>query len=204
MNKEYVIQQTAEHAKKILSGESTGHDWWHVYRVWKLAKHIAEMEKADSFVVELAVLLHDIADYKFNNGDHDIGIKVSREWLESQNVDEKYIEPVLDCVRSCSFSSGHSPSIKEAMVVQDADRLDAIGAIGIGRAFATGAYFKTIFFNPDEPKENQKTTIGHFYEKLLLLKDKMNTQAGKQIALERHQHLEDFLERFYAEWEGEK
>jgi uncharacterized protein len=204
MNKDLIIQETADYAKRELSGESTGHDWWHVYRVWKLAKHIAEIENADSFVVELAVLLHDIADYKFNDGDHDIGVKVSRDWLESQKVEEEFIIRILECVRCCSFSSGHSPSTKEAEIVQDSDRLDAIGAIGIARAFATGAYFKSIFFDPDLPKENQKTTIGHFYEKLLLLKDKMHTEAGKQIAQERHEYLEYYLKRFYSEWKGER
>ena len=204
MDKELIIQNTADHVKNVLYGESTGHDWWHVYRVWNLAKHITEIEKADSFIVELAVLLHDLADYKFNDNDHDIGIKVSTKWLESQGVDSAYIEPILDCIRSCSFSSGHTPSTLEAQIVQDADRLEAIGAIGIARAFATGTYFKQIFFNPDLPKENQKTTIGHFYEKLLLLKDGMNTEAGKEIAFERHRYTEEFLVRFYAEWAGEK
>lgn len=204
MNKELIIQQTAAHVKSVLSGEATGHDWWHIYRVWNLAKRITQEENADSFIVEMAVLLHDIADFKFNNGDHEIGITVSREWLESQKVEEEYIIPILDSIRSCSFTSGHAPATLEAKIVQDADRLEALGAIGIARAFATGVHFKQIFFDSDLPKEDQKTTIGHFYHKLLLLKDQMNTETGKQIALERHQYIEEFLERFYAEWNGEK
>ena len=158
MDKELIIKNTQDHVKKILSGESTGHDWWHIYRVWKLAKHITKIEDADSFVSELAILLHDIADWKFNDGDHEIGITVSKDWLINQNVELVYIDQILDCIRSCSFSSGHIPQTKEAKIVQDADRLDAIGAIGIARAFATGVHFKNIFFDPDLPKEKENCT----------------------------------------------
>lgn len=204
MNQADIIKKTAEHVKGELLGETTGHDWWHVYRVWKLAKHIAVDEQADCFVVELAAILHDIADYKFHGGDHDVGLKVSREWLEKLEVDEEVIVKVLECIAVCSFSKGEQPKTVEAAIVQDADRLEALGAIGIARAFATGTHFDQILYDPDQPKDEQKTTVGHFYEKLLKLQVQMNTEAGRRIAEARHRYVEEFLERFYDEWEGEQ
>ncbi len=204
MNKEQILLETEEYTKKELTGESTGHDWWHVYRVWQLAKRIAEAEKADTFIVEMAVLLHDIADHKFHNGDHEVGVTVSRTWMEDKKMNEETIVQVLDCIRGCSFSSGHEATTIESQIVQDADRLDAIGAIGIARVFATGTHFKQILFDPTLPREDQKTDIGHFYGKMLKLKDKMNTETGRAIAGDRHAYLEQYLERFYKEWEGEK
>lgn len=216
MNKEEIILKTVEYAKSKLSGEGTGHDWWHVYRVWKNAKHIAEEEKADSFIVELAALLHDIADWKFNDGDENIGAKVSKEWLESLSVDEETINKVCEIVTNSSFKgAGVENKIKtlEGKILQDADRLDAIGAIGIARAFAYGGSKNREIYNPDikpefhtkseQYKNNKGTSINHFYEKLLLLKDLMNTDTAKQLAQEKHEFMELFLSKFKKEWEGQ-
>ncbi len=217
MDKERVIKQTAEFVRKRLEGEPTGHDWWHVYRVWKMAVKIAENEKdVDLFVVQLGALLHDIADWKFHGGDASVGPKLAREWLEKLNVDEKTIAHVCEIVESVSFKGAgvnSKPKSKEAMIVQDADRLDAIGAIGIARCFATGAKLNREIHNPkakpklhrtfEEYKKSNSTSINHFYEKLLLLKDMMNTETAKRLAEGRHKFMEQFLERFFKEWEGE-
>ena len=205
MDKETILENTAKFAEKTLAGEATGHDWWHVYRVNKLARTICESENdADSFIVSLAALLHDIADHKFHNGDHTVGEKVSRDWLSNQDVDTETIKEVLHCISVCSYSNGLHPESKEAEIVQDADRLDALGAIGLARVFATGVHFGQIFYDPNQPKESQKTTTGHFYEKLFELETQMNTSTGKEIARERSAYLNDYLDRFYLEWEGEK
>jgi len=210
-----VINQTAEHIKAQLSGEGSGHDWWHVYRVWKNAIHIGRQENADMFVVELAALLHDIADWKFHDGNEDIGPEMAREWLESLSVDQKVIYQVCSIIRNISFKgAGVTNKIDtlEGMVVQDADRLDAIGAIGISRTFAYGGSTGREIYNPGIPpqkhnsfyeyKNSNGPTINHFYEKLLLLKDLMNTAAAREIAVRRHLVMENFLEQFYNEWEG--
>ncbi len=215
MNKENIINQTAEHIKTKLAGEGSGHDWWHIYRVWKNAVHISQHEKVDLFVVELAALLHDIADWKFHNGDDNIGPKMAREWLESLSVEEGFIAHVCDIIKNISFKGANVENkinTIEGLVVQDADRLDAIGAIGIARTFAYGGSKGREMYNPDikpaihnsfeEYKNNQSNTVNHFYEKLLLLKDKMNTKTAKDIAKKRHLMMENFLKEFYEEWEG--
>ncbi len=215
MNKENIINQTAEHIKAKLAGEGSGHDWWHIYRVWKNAVHISQHEKVDLFVVELAALLHDIADWKFHNGDDNIGPKMAREWLESLSVEEGFIAHVCDIIKNISFKGANVENkinTIEGLVVQDADRLDAIGAIGIARTFAYGGSKGREMYNPDikpaihnsfeEYKNNQSNTVNHFYEKLLLLKDKMNTKTAKDIAKKRHLMMENFLKEFYEEWEG--
>lgn len=215
MNKEQIINQTAEYVKKVLKGEGTGHDWWHVYRVWKNAIHLCKEEDADLFVVQLAALLHDIADWKFNGGDDSIGPKLAREWLERMQVDEDVISHVCEIIKEVSFKgAGVKNQMKtiEGMVVQDADRLDALGAIGIARTFAYGGYKGREIYNPDIKPERHETfeayktksgpSINHFYEKLLLLKELMNTKAAKAIAEQRHQFMEQYLDRFYREWEG--
>ncbi|MBU2638726.1 MAG: HD domain-containing protein [Nanoarchaeota archaeon] len=215
MEKEEVIKQTAEYARKTLEGEGSGHDWWHVYRVWKNAVHIAEKENADLFIVELAALLHDIADWKFHNGDDSVGPTKAKKWLEKLGVEEAVISHVCDIIKELSFKGAGVKSgikTKEGMVVQDADRLDAMGAIGIARAFAYGGHKGREIYNPDikpvmhesfeQYKNHVGTTVNHFYEKLLLLKDLMNTEAGKQIAEERHKFMEEYLDRFFKEWEG--
>lgn len=218
MNKKSIIESTRKHIKTILSGEASGHDWWHIYRVYNLAKRIGTLEKADMFVVELAALLHDIADWKLHGGDETIGPKKAREWLEKQGVDEHIIQSICDIIVEISFKGAGvqiAPMTIEGQVVQDADRLDAMGAIGIARTFAYGGYKGRVIHNPiAEPVLHQKsedykasadtgTTINHFYEKLLILKDRVNTNTGKQLAQARHDVMVQFLEEFYKEWDGQ-
>ncbi|MBK1897754.1 HD domain-containing protein [Chryseobacterium paridis] len=207
------IEKTIEFVKEKLEGAEAGHDWFHIERVWKLSKKIAENENGNKEVVELAALLHDIADPKFHNGDETIALKVSREFLEQQEVSEEIIEQVLFIIKNISFKNrGEVPQNLpiELKIVQDADRLDAIGAIGIARTFNFGGFKNNLMYHPDiEPKLNMSkeeykksngTTINHFYEKLLLLKDLMNTEKGKKIAEERHKYMLLFLDQFYKEW----
>ena len=216
MNKESIIKKTADYAKQKLSGEGSGHDFWHVYRVWKMAVYLAKKEKADLFVVQLAALLHDIADWKFNDNDKE-GSVLSEKWLQGLKVEQSIIDQVCHIVSEVSFKgAGVKNKIKsiEGMVVQDADRLDALGAIGIARAFAYGGYKQREIYNPDKKfkfhrtfssyKKNQGTSINHFYEKLLLLKDLMNTKSAKKIAQHRHKIMEKYLSEFYQEWEAKK
>lgn len=213
-----LIVKTADYVKKQMSGEHTGHDWWHVYRVWQLAKHIATKENgADLQLVEVAALLHDIADWKFNDGDLETGPKAARKWLESQGQPEDFILAVEDIVRNISYKGAGTSSDMSSLegeIVQDADRLDALGAIGIARAFAYGGAHGREMYNPDvKPelhqdfesyKKNNSHTINHFYEKLLLLKERMHTKTAKQMAEHRHKFIEGYLEEFYAEWDGER
>jgi uncharacterized protein len=212
-----LIDQTAAYVRQTLQNAEGGHDWWHILRVWNNAKLIAQTEPADMLVVELAALLHDIADAKFHNGDEEIGPKTAVTFLQSLQVEHSVIEHIEVIIRNMSFKSSmdgnkfHSP---ELAVVQDADRLDAIGAIGVARAFNYGGFKGRELHNPeiaaklnmskDEYKNTTAPTINHFYEKLLLLKDKMNTETAKQLAGQRHQFMETFLEQFYAEWNGER
>ncbi len=211
------IQQTIEFVKKELQNAEAGHDWWHIERVHKSAKAIAKEENVDLDIVEFAALLHDIADAKFNDGDEEIGPQKAGEFLKSINVNEKIIIHVQQIIRNMSFKSSLGEinfTSPEMFVVQDADRLDAIGAIGIARAFTYGGFKNRELYNPaikpviNQSKEAYKNTnaptINHFYEKLLLLKDKMNTLTGKKIALQRHEFMEQYLTQFYAEWEGQK
>jgi uncharacterized protein len=215
MDKNLIIEETKKYAKSKLEGEATGHDFWHILRVYKTAKHIAEKEGADLFIVELTALLHDIADWKFNEGNEDMGPKLAEEWLKSLEVSELEINKVTKIIKTMSFKGGTTNSSQETIegkIVQDADRLDAIGAIGIARAFAYGGFKGREIYNPDikpqnfknfkEYKDNKGTTINHFYEKLLLLKDLMNTETGKAMAQERHEFMESYLKEFYKEWEG--
>lgn len=203
MEKNEIIRITSEYVKEKLSKDTSGHDWWHTYRVWKAAVEIARREKADIFIVELAALLHDIADHKMHNGDYNAGAKKAREWLESLKVDNETIEKVTDIVANVSFSKGNIPKSNEGKIVQDADRLDALGAIGIARAFAYGGKIGKEMHNPNiKPNGENTTSINHFYDKLLKLKDKMNTVAGKKLAEERYKFLEEYLRRFYDEWEA--
>jgi uncharacterized protein len=210
------IEQTAAYVKKVLADEGTGHDWWHIERVWRMAKRIGRDEKADLTVVELAALLHDIADWKAHNGDSAIGPKKASDWLNSLGIEPSIIKQVGQIIANISFKGANveQPSLSlEGKVVQDADRLDAIGAIGIARAFAYGGSKGRLLYDPMcKPIEHQTadsylntngTTINHFYEKLLLLKDRMNTATGKAIAEQRHQFMLEYLERFYKEWEGD-
>lgn len=215
MNQETVILQTVEFVKQTLAGAEGGHDWWHIYRVWKLAKQIAATENANLFVVELGALLHDIADSKFNDGNEMAGPRKAREFLNSLGVKEPVIMHVENIITHISFKGGNeSQSFKspELDIVQDADRLDALGAIGIARTFNYGGFKNREIYNPEikpnlhmskeEYKQSSAPTLNHFYEKLLLLKDRMNTQTGLQMAGERHRFMESFLDEFYKEWDG--
>ncbi|WPO82033.1 HD domain-containing protein [Chryseobacterium sp. JJR-5R] len=208
-----LIENTVEFVKKKLEGAEAGHDWFHIERVWKLSKKIAVTEPCNMEVVELAALLHDIADPKFHNGDETLALRVSRKFLESQNASEDIIEQVLFIIRNISFKNrGEAPENLpvELKIVQDADRIDAIGAIGIARTFNFGGFKNNLMYDPniepkltmskEEYKKSNGTTINHFYEKLLLLKDLMNTEKGKQIAGERHDFMLKFLDQFYKEW----
>lgn len=210
-----IIAATAEHVKAKLSGEGSGHDWFHVERVWKNARHIGAGEQVDMFVVELAALLHDIADWKFAAGDDSAGPREARRCLENLRVDEGTIAHVCDIIKNLSFKGAGVKSemkTREGMVVQDADRLDALGAIGIARAFAYGGHKGSELYNPgvkpefhasfEQYKQSRGNTINHFYEKLLLLKDLMNTETARKMAERRHKVMEDFLEQFLAEWNG--
>jgi len=210
-----LIQQTAQYVQKTLQGAEAGHDWFHIQRVWNNAKLIGNQEEVDMLIVELAALLHDIADSKFHNGDEEIGPQTAGAFLKSINANADVIEHVQQIIRYMSFKASFGEvkfNSLELQVVQDADRLDAIGAIGIARAFTYGGFKNRELYDPnispnlkmskEEYKNTSSPTINHFYEKLLLLKDKMNTATGKQIAQKRHQFMEQYLEQFYGEWEG--
>ncbi|MBB6463031.1 HD domain-containing protein [Flammeovirga kamogawensis] len=210
-----IINKTAKFIEEKFAGEGTGHDWHHIYRVWKSAEQIAKTENCNAYVVSLSALLHDIADHKFYNGDLLEGSRQTRTWLEQAGADKGTIDQVADIVKRVSFKGANvkdeMPSI-EGQVVQDADRLDAIGAIGIARAFAYGGSKHRSLYEPKEVYEMHKdfdsyhksesSTVAHFYEKLLLLKDRMHTETAKKIADKRHQYMEGFLKQFYGEWEG--
>lgn len=208
-----LIENAVQFVKEKLKGAEAGHDWHHIERVWKLAKKIAETEECNIEVVELAALLHDIADPKFHDGDETLALKISREFLESQNTSEEIIEKVLFIIKNISFKNRNDVPQNlpvELKIVQDADRIDAIGAIGIARTFNFGGFKNNLMYDPEikpklnmskeEYKKSNGTTVNHFYEKLLLLKDLMNTQKGKEIASERHDYMLQFLDQFYKEW----
>lgn len=214
---EQIIEATVAYVKATLASAEGGHDWWHIYRVWKQARHIAATEQVDLLVVELGALLHDIADSKFHNGDEEVGPARAKDFLEQLQVEAPVVEHVENIIRHISFKGGNQARTfysPELGVVQDADRLDALGAIGIARAFNYGGFRNRSLYDPaiapvmdmskDAYKKSTSPTINHFYEKLLLLKDRMNTATGRALAEERHRYMEDFLERFYKEWEGEE
>lgn len=220
MNKRQVVQRTASFVRRELEGEGTGHDWWHVERVWKNAMKIGRRERADSFVVQLASLLHDVADWKSHHGSESAGPVAARKWLHAAGVDRATISHVERIIRHVSFHGVNKKSMQktlEGKVVQDADRLDALGAIGIARAFSYGGYKQRPIFNPKVPphqfrtaseykrdtiKPKASSTINHFSEKLLLLKDRMNTRTGRLMAVRRHRFVKDFLTQFFREWVG--
>ncbi len=221
MNNPDLINKTILFVKEKLKNAEGGHDWFHIERVYKNALLIAEGETCNLLIVALGALLHDIADSKFypdaSGGDETIGPKIAREFLESENVDEVTIQHIVNIIENISFKGGNTKkafSSIELNIVQDADRLDAIGAIGIARTFHYGGFKNRAIYDPniapklhmtkEEYKKSEAPTINHFYEKLLLLKNKMNTETGKQLAQERHLFMEKFLSQFYAEWEGEK
>lgn len=213
-----LIDATKAFVKETLKNAEGGHDWFHTLRVYNNAKLISKHENVDLLVIELAALLHDIADPKFHDGDETIGPKKASEFLLQHNVDSAVIEHVTQIIENMSFKNSFdldaSFSSREMDVVQDADRLDAIGAIGIARCFNYGGFKNRTLYNPDiapnlnmtkaEYKAAKAPTINHFYEKLFLLKDQMNTSTAKSIAENRHAFMEDYLKQFYAEWNGEK
>ena len=210
------ITLTINFVKEKLEGAEAGHDWFHIERVWKLSKKIAEKEGGNLEVIELSALLHDIADPKFHNGDETLALKISKDFLEEIHVEGELIEQVLFVIKNISFKNRaeapENPPL-ELQIVQDADRLDAIGAIGIARTFNFGGFKNNLMYHPEinpnlgmnkeEYKKSNGTTINHFYEKLLLLKDLMNTETAKKIASERHDFMLQFLDEFYKEWNVE-
>jgi uncharacterized protein len=213
----HLLNQTIHFVKNALCNAEAGHDWWHIYRVWQNAKHIGAKENAEMLVVELGALLHDIADAKFHDGDESVGPAEARAFLEQQDADSATTDHVVKIIAHISFKGGNQESVwtsPELRVLQDADRLDAIGAIGIARAFSYGGYKGRAFYDPAIPpnlnmdketyKKSTAPTINHFYEKLLLLKDRMHTATGRAMAEERHRFMELYLQQFYKEWEGVK
>lgn len=217
MNNTEIIHAVTAHFKKEFADESTGHDWYHIERVWKNAKMIQAAEGGDLFIVELGALLHDIADHKFVEDADNESRKQTIALLEKMGVSQSVIDAVLHIVLNCSFKGGigeNTMKSKEGLIVQDADRLDAIGAIGVARTFAFGGKFGNLLYDPEvspttfksaeEYRKKRTHTINHFYEKLLLLKDGMNTDTGLKLAENRHQYMENFLSQFYAEWNGER
>jgi len=212
-----LVAKTATEMQKRFRGEGSGHDWWHVYRVWQMSRRLQTTEGGDLLVIELAALLHDIADWKFAGGDDLAGGRESRKWLESLNVSETIIAHVVDIIDHISYKgSGVATPMStiEGKIVQDADRLDAIGAIGIARTFAYGGSKSRTLHDPDADyslhqtaeayKSGDKSSLHHFYDKLLLLRDRMNTESAKRIAAGRHTFLEVFLEQFLSEWDAKR
>jgi uncharacterized protein len=214
-----LLEKTRQYVKNYLEQQQVdgGHDWWHIHRVERMALYIAQKEKADRLIVNLGGLLHDIGDYKFHRGDETVGPRLARQWLESLGVEESVIAPVCDIIETISFkgagagasAQSHMKTL-EGKVVQDSDRLDAIGAVGIARTFAYGGHKGRELYNPNikpqwhedfnQYKNNRSPTINHFYEKLLLLKNRMNTDTARKIAVRRHDVMEQFLKQFYEEW----
>jgi len=211
----FIIEKTCQFVEQKLAGDGSGHDWWHIYRVWNLGKNIAAQEGANSLIVELSALLHDIADWKFHDGDDTKGPQMAEQFLLENKVAREVINPVVEIVATISYKgAGVATPMQtlEGKVVQDADRLDAIGAMGIARTFAYGGHKNRLMYHPDEKpvmhqsfaeyKKNTGHTINHFYEKLLLLKDRMNTGSAKQMAEGRHQFMQSYLDQFFEEWDG--
>ena len=218
MTKNQLIETTKEFVKSSLVDAEGGHDWFHTLRVFNNSMLLAKDEKVDELVVALGALLHDIADSKFHDGNETIGPKIAREFLFKHNVDSLIIEHVINIIENISFGKslegGKKFQSPELDVIQDADRLDAIGAIGIARCFNYGGFKNRAIYDPDikpelnmskeEYKKSTAPTINHFYEKLLLLKDRMNTKTGRRIAIERHRYMEQFLNQFFLEWDGKQ
>ena len=215
MNNSSLINKTIDFVKEKLNDAEGGHDWFHIERVYKNSLLIAKGTACNLIVVQLGALLHDIADSKFHDGDETIGPKIARDFLNSQNEGSLIVDHVVAIIENISFKGGNFDkkfSSKELDIVQDADRLDAIGAIGIARAFNYGGFKNRSLYNPEiapnlnmniaEYKNSESPTINHFYEKLLLLKDKMNTDSGKKLAEKRHEYMEKYLNKFLDEWNG--
>ncbi len=217
MNEDIIIKNTINFVKKKLKNAEGGHDWFHIERVLNNSILISKTEDVNTLVVALAALLHDIADSKFHNGDESVGPRLASTFLKSQHVNQPIIDHVIQIIKNISYKGGkvkRTFNSKELDVVQDADRLDAIGAIGIARTFNYGGFKNRAIYNPEikpnlnqtkeEYKNSTAPTINHFYEKLLLLKNKMNTETGKKIAKQRHEFMELYLLQFYEEWKGNR
>jgi uncharacterized protein len=214
-DKSTIIRLAEQFVQNELGGDSSGHDWWHIERVRRTAVSIALQEDADPFVCELAALLHDIADEKIA-GSEEAGLRKVREWLEGEKVELADAEHILEIIATMSFKGGKGARMKtlEGEVVQDADRLDALGAVGIGRTFAYSGAKGQLMYDPGIPardtmtqeqyRNEKSTAINHFSEKLFKLKDRMNTDYARQLAEERHRFMEEFVTRFMAEWEGKR
>jgi uncharacterized protein len=215
MGEKEVTAETINFVRTTLANAEGGHDWWHIHRVRKLTKYIGTTENSNLYIGDLGALLHDIADSKFHNGDEEIGPIKARDFLRNHSVDNYIIDQVEFIIRNISFKGGKDTLLERTLeldVVQDADRLDAMGAIGIARTFNYGGHTGREIYNPEiipnlqmtkeEYKKSQGPTLNHFYEKLLLLKDRMNTETGKILAQQRHEFMERYLEQFHAEWEG--
>lgn len=215
MDRQQLVQRTAEFVRQKLSGDATGHDWWHIHRVRVMARRLAREEGADLLVVELAALLHDIADWKFHDGDLEAGPLAASAWLAECGVEHSVIEQVADIIGSLSFKGARVETpmaTLEGRVVQDADRLDALGAVGIARAFAYGGSQRREIYDPDTApvahtsfdayRSSASSTVHHFHEKLLLLADRMNTETARRLARGRHDYMQSYLDRFHEEWEG--
>ena len=213
MNENKVIQEVKKYLKENFKGEATGHDWWHIFRVWKMAKEIAKREGGDLFIIELAALLHDIADWKFHGGNTKASSEKAKILLNKYNINDKIIKHICHIVDNVSFKGAgvkNKIKTKEGMIVQDADRLDVIGAIGIARTFAYGGFRGRQIYDPEIKPKLHKTfreyrnaksaSINHFYEKLLFLKDRLNTKTAKEIVRKRHKFLEEYLKQFFKEW----
>lgn len=216
MTKTEIINKTVHFVQEKMSGESSGHDWWHIYRVWNMSKKLQKMEGGDLFIIEMAALLHDIADWKFNENEEE-GLELVRQWLDRFDLETAKKVQIIDIIKNVSYKGAgvkDKMDSLEGIIVQDADRLDAIGALGVARTFAFGGKFGNPIHDPnvqvqmhqnfEEYKNAKGTTVNHFYEKLLLLKDRMNTESAKQIANERHVYMENFLKQFYDEWDSLK
>lgn len=217
LDKTEILERTRAHVRQILDGEGSGHDWFHIQRVVNNALNIGKTEKADLFVVEMAALLHDIGDHKLHGGDHTVGPRMTREWCEEVQLEPSMTDHIVEIVGDLSFKGAKVATpmkTLEGKVVQDGDRLDAIGAIGVARTFAYGGHKGHLMYDPEVPnvmhesfedyKNSTAPVINHFYEKLLLLKDLMNTESARRLAEGRHAYMEQFLTQFYAEWNGEK
>lgn len=213
MNKQAIVAETKQMVKERLMNEGTGHDWYHIERVWKMASKLAEKEQANSFIVEMAALLHDLIDDKLVS-DTSQATQEVEYFLEGAGVSASDADRIMDIIQSISFKGGNGRKLTflEAQIVQDADRLDAIGAIGIARCFAYAGSKGDLLFNPElsvreeitekEYREGPSSAIHHFYEKLLKLKELMNTETAKNMADERHAFMEEYLMKFFEEWEG--
>jgi len=215
MDQAYILNETVRYARETLEGEGSGHDWFHIHRVWNLAKTIQKNEGGDLFIIELGALLHDIADWKFTGGDESVGPNKAREFLSRYKLPNATIDHVCDMIATISYKgAGVDTPMKtiEGKIVQDADRLDAIGAMGIARCFVYSGHKGRLIYHPDiKPvmhdsseayKNDEGTAINHFYEKLFLLKDRMNTESAKKMAEDRHKFMEEYVGRFLQEWEG--